>query len=87
MFLLCHQISKLPVEWCVTPPPPRPSCPRVCVACWVRDIGSSGGSGDVLSLWLLRRVTAFVGQLKASLPLIEDGASLRSLLEEVSEKR
>ena len=40
-------------------------------------------SGDVLSLWLLRRVSAFVAQLKGLLPLVEDGGSLRSLLEEV----
>ncbi|CAM9612455.1 unnamed protein product, partial [Scytosiphon promiscuus] len=38
--------------------------------------------GDVLSLWLLRRVSAFVEQLKGVLPLIEDGGLLRSLLEE-----
>lgn len=45
--------------------------------------GIGGAGGDVLSLWLLRKVTGFVGQLKAVLPLVEDGASLRGLLEEV----
>ncbi|CAN0442194.1 unnamed protein product, partial [Ectocarpus sp. 13 AM-2016] len=40
-------------------------------------------SGDILSLWLLRRVSAFVEQLKGLLPLVEDGGLLRSLLEEV----
>ncbi|CAN0133323.1 unnamed protein product, partial [Ectocarpus fasciculatus] len=39
-------------------------------------------SGDILSLWLLRRVSAFVEQLKGLLPLVEDGGLLRSLLEE-----
>ncbi|CAN0085881.1 unnamed protein product, partial [Hapterophycus canaliculatus] len=39
-------------------------------------------SGDILSLWLLRRVTAFVEQLRGVLPLVEDGGLLRSLLEE-----
>ncbi|CAN0163067.1 unnamed protein product, partial [Ectocarpus sp. 8 AP-2014] len=38
--------------------------------------------GDILSLWLLRRVSAFVEQLKGLLPLVEDGGLLRSLLEE-----
>lgn len=48
--------------------------------------GSGGGSGgDVLSLWLLRKLTGFVAQLKIMLPLIEDGGSLRGLLEEVSD--
>eukprot|EP00752_Nemacystus_decipiens_P004544 g4148.t1 len=44
--------------------------------------GSGRDSGDVLSLWLLRRVSAFVEQLKSLLPLVEDGGLLRSLLEE-----
>ena len=44
-------------------------------------------SGDVLSLWLLRRVSAFVDQLKTLLPLVEDGGLLRSLLEEVGKER
>ncbi|CAM9965807.1 unnamed protein product, partial [Ectocarpus sp. 13 AM-2016] len=38
--------------------------------------------GDILSLWLLRRVSAFVEQLKGLLPLVDDGGLLRSLLEE-----
>ncbi|CAM9791518.1 unnamed protein product, partial [Ectocarpus sp. 8 AP-2014] len=44
--------------------------------------GSGRDSGDILSLWLLRRVSAFVEQLKGLLPLVEDGGLLRSLLEE-----
>ncbi|CAB1114659.1 unnamed protein product [Ectocarpus sp. CCAP 1310/34] len=44
--------------------------------------GSGRDSGDILSLWLLRRVSAFVEQLKGLLPLVEDGSLLRSLLEE-----
>eukprot|EP00903_Cladosiphon_okamuranus_P009789 g9306.t1 len=44
--------------------------------------GNGKESGEILSLWLLRRVSVFVEQLKSLLPLVEDGGSLRSLLEE-----
>ncbi|CAM9468553.1 unnamed protein product [Ectocarpus sp. 4 AP-2014] len=44
--------------------------------------GSGLDSADILSLWLLRRVSAFVEQLRGLLPLVEDGGLLRSLLEE-----
>lgn len=60
-------------------PPVLASFPHVS-ACSFSFVESSG---DVLSLWLLRRVSAFVEQLKSLLPLVEDGGSLRSLLEEV----
>ncbi|CAM9287630.1 unnamed protein product [Chrysoparadoxa australica] len=43
---------------------------------------SAGGCGQVLSAWIMQHTADFLSKLQALLPLITDGTSLRSLLDQ-----